>query len=41
MPEYSREVFSKYSNDQLLTYIEQQNEQMGRLETRFKGARIV
>ncbi|XP_064400000.1 GRIP and coiled-coil domain-containing protein 1-like [Halichondria panicea] len=36
MPEYSRDVFSKYSNEQLLTYIEQQNDQMGRLETRFR-----
>ncbi len=37
MPEYSRDVFIKYSNEQLLTYIEQQNDQMGRLETRFRG----
>ncbi len=41
MPEYSRDVFSKYSNEQLLTYIEQQNDQMGRLETRFRGMIII
>lgn len=37
MPEYSRDVFSKYSKEKLLNYIEQQNDQVGRLETRFRG----
>lgn len=34
--EYSRENFSQFSKDQLLDYIEQQNEQLSRFEGRFR-----
>ena len=37
MAEYSRKEFSQYSKAALLDHIEQQNEQLGRLETRFRG----
>ncbi|KAL5502593.1 hypothetical protein EMCRGX_G009393 [Ephydatia muelleri] len=36
MAEYSRKEFSQYSKAALLDHIEQQNEQLGRLETRFR-----
>ena len=37
MVEYNRKEFSQYSKAALLDHIEQQNEQLGRLETRFRG----
>ena len=37
MAGYEREVFHSYSKEKLLNYIEEQNETIGRVETRFRG----
>jgi len=37
MSKYDRGEFSRFDKGQLLDYIEQQNEQLSRFETRFRG----
>lgn len=41
MAQYNRDHFSTYPKKQLLDYVEQQNEQLARFETRFRGRKLV